>query len=158
MLRPAILYKDKLENAFNELIYTDKYFFYSSYAYCHSIPDFQTEDNSFQFASVTGESDTLIGYFSYKINPETDTVWQFGAYSFYKINPVFGKVVLAEMKRLIKDHRRIEWRMIGDNPAQETYDKFCKRYGGNKVILHNVCKDNHGKYHDKHIYEILSEV
>ena len=155
MLKPAICYADTLTNMFKERIYTDEYFYYSGAGYSHLLPEIRLEDNLFQYACVTGETDTVVGYFSYHISPETDTVWQFGAYSFYDINPVFGKDILAEMKRLIREHRRIEWRMIGGNKIQSVYDRFCKHYGGNKVVLHNVCKDNHGIYHDEHIYEIV---
>lgn len=157
MLVPAILYKDQLTKAFSEIMYTDNYFYYNGCGYCHSLPEIKPQDNVFQFACITGEANTVVGYFAYTISPETDTVWQFGAYSFYGKNPVFGKDVLAEMKRLIKEHRRIEWRMIGDNPVQPVYDRLCKHYGGNKVVLHDVCKDNHSKFHDEHIYEILRE-
>ena len=81
----------------------------------------------------------------------------FGLYSFDKGNPVIGKDVLCEIKRIIKEYQphRIAWRMVSGNPVEKHYDKFCKRYNGKKFVLTDVFKDRYGKYHNDVIYEII---
>lgn len=97
----------------------------------------------------------VVGYFAYSIQPSEDTVCNFSLYSFDKGNPIIGKDVFEEMERLVKSHRRIEWRMIGGNPVQRHYDKFCKRFDGNRIMLHDVCADPNGGYRNEYIYEIV---
>lgn len=50
---------------------------------------------------------------------------------------------------------RIEWRMVGGNPVEKHYDKFCQKYRGKKYVLTDVLKDRCGKYHNDVIYEII---
>jgi hypothetical protein len=45
--------------------------------------------------------------------------------------------------------------MIGGNPVKRHYDKFCAKHNGNRVVLHDVCKDENGNYRDEYIYEII---
>jgi hypothetical protein len=172
MLKPAYLYKEQLEKKFAEIMYNDDYFLYMGYAHGHELPKIEPKDNVYQWAIVSPERVTnvdeygnitepveipekIIGWFAYQIQPETDTVLNFGLYSFDRGNPVIGLDVYRKMEELIFNHRRIEWRVIGGNPVVKYYDKFCEKYGGNKVTLHSVVKDQNGVYRDEHIYEIL---
>ena len=50
---------------------------------------------------------------------------------------------------------RVEWRMIRGNPAERSYDKFCKKHNGKKHILKDAIKDKQGNYRDDVIYEIV---
>lgn len=167
MLKPAMLYKDELEKKFAEVMYDDDYFLYMGYAHGHELPKIGAFDNQYQWAIVSPEkfklyggmksvhiSEKVIGWFAYQAQPETDTVLNFGLYSFDRGNPIIGEDVFCIMTELL-DHRRLEWRVIGGNPVIKHYDKFCWRNGGNKVTLHNVVKDRNGVYRDEHIYEIL---
>ena len=156
MLKPAIIYKDELIKLFAEQLYTDSYFYYNGYPNANGLPEIKAEDEKYQYAIV--DDNKIVGYFSYTAWASTDTVLHFGLYSFDKGNITIGKDVYNKMRELVRTYRRIEWRMIGENPVQRIYDKFCKKYGGNKVVLHDVCKDNQGNYHDEYIYEILSPV
>ena len=156
MLKPALLYKDILEKKFIEYFYTDEYFFYSGCSTCREPQIIIHQDNCYQWAIVNNK-EQVIGYLSYTIQVETDTVFNFGLYSFDKGNIIIGKDVFEKMEELIKDHRRIEWRMLAGNPAKRSYDRFCKKHNGNYVHLHKVCKDTHGIYHDEYIYEIVKE-
>lgn len=155
MLVPAICYKEELERLFAKEIYTEDYFLYSGYRYGYELPIIKTEDRARQYAIVSGE--TIIGYFGYRIDPETDSIYNFGLYSFSKGNPVVGKDVFEHLEMLVNTHRRLEWRMIGCNPVKKHYDKFCLiRHNGNRVTLHDVCKDFNGNYCDEYIYEIVN--
>lgn len=154
MLLPAILYKEEIEKAFAKELYTENYFYYSGYAHCHSLTEIKAQDNLYQYAIV--DKDKLIGYLSYTVQDSTDCVYNFGLYSFDKGNYIIGKDLFSELEKLVKTHRRIEWRMIGGNPVKKHYDRFCKKYGGNFVVLHDVCKDPYGSYRDEYIYEIVN--
>lgn len=168
MLEPAIKYKEQLERLFKEQIYTDDYFYYTGYCYDNEIPDIRLENELYQYA-ITQEIERasilhgipcivdtkVIGYLSYRINGFTDTVDCFGLYSFDRGNPLIGLDLKRHMEQLIRLHRRIEWKVISGNPVEEVYDKFCKKYNGNKVILHDVTKDKYGKYHNEIFYEIV---
>lgn len=45
--------------------------------------------------------------------------------------------------------------MIGGNPVEKHYDKFCKKFNGKKLVLTDAVKDRQGKYHEDVIYEII---
>ena len=47
--------------------------------------------------------------------------------------------------------------MIGGNPVERRYDRFCEMYNGTKHVLKDVIKDKFGEYHDDIIYEIIND-
>lgn len=153
MLVPAILCKEVLEKLFAEHSYDEDMFFYDGCLHCNTIPDITPKENIYKWAIV--DKDRVIGYFSYLIQPNVDTVCSFGLYSFERNNSLIGVDVYRKMKELIKTHRRVEWCMIEGNPVQKHYDRFCKRYNGSKAILHKVARNPDGEYCDEYIHEIL---
>lgn len=171
MLKPAILYKDIIEKRFAEQLYSDDYFWYTGYGTCTELPVIKSDgDGYYQWAIVRPKpkdmtekeyyekrDEYVIGYFAYRIHTETDTVCNFGLYSFDRGNIIIGFDVFNKMEELISEHRRMEWRMVGGNPIKKSYDKFCKRHNGHIAKLHQATKDIHGEYHDEYIYEILKE-
>lgn len=154
VLVPAILYKDEIEKAFAKEVYTEKFFYYSGYSHCHTLSEIKLEDNDYQFAMVDSNG-KLVGYLAYRVDPNSESVYNFGLYSFDKGNPIVGKDLFEEMERLVRIYHRVEWRMIGGNPVKKHYDRFCKKHNGNIVVLHDVCKDVNGKYRDEYLYEIV---
>lgn len=156
MLKPAILYKEEIEKAFAENLYTDDFFLYSGYPTCNELPKIEAVDDIYQYA-VLDTNGNLIGWFAYRVELGTSTVYNFGMYSFKRGNPYFGKVIFEKMEELVRDFRRVEWRMIGGNPVQKSYDRFCEKHGGYRSHLHKTTKDLHGNYHDEYIYEIVKE-
>ena len=156
MLKAAILYKKEIEKKFAEQLYTDDYFWYTGYGTCNEIPNIELIDGDYKWA-IVNKNDDVIGYFAYRIDSATDTVLNFGLYSFVKGNPLIGRDTFNKLEELISEHRRIEWRMIGGNPVQKHYDKLCDKYHGHRVCLHQVTKDIHGNYHDEYIYEIIKK-
>lgn len=156
MLKPALLYKEEVEKKFAEIMYDDDYFLYTGYAHSHELPNLEPADGVYQWAIINSKNE-VIGYLSYRIQPETDTAYNFGLYSFNRGNPIIGRDVFKKMEELVQNHRRVEWRVIGGNPVIKHYDRFCKKYKGNKVKLHSVTKDQSGKYRDEYWYEVLKE-
>ena len=155
MLKPALMYKEKIEKCFAEIMYSEDFFYYVGWAHCHYLPEIKPEDNRYQWAVMDQEK--VIGYISYRVNPDVDSVSQFGVISFDKGNPIVGRDLYRIIKNLVKCYRRIEWHMIGGNPIEHNYDRICAKFNGNKVVLHDVCKDNNGIFRDNVIYEILSK-
>ena len=157
MLVPAISRAEELTKKFAAEIYTKKYFFYCGYQHTHELPKFTAEDNHYRWAIVRESDNEVVGYLAYFIDGVTDTVRNFGLYSFGYGDITVGVDVLSHMKDLIGKHHRVEWCVVCGNPVEKTYDKFCKRYGGNKVILHKCTKapDNSGGWYDSAIYEIV---
>lgn len=153
MLKPALLYKKELEEKFINKLYSDEYFFYTGYDVT-SLPEIAAKENYYQYAIV--DNDVVIGYFAYYIDRISDTVCNFGLYSFDKGNFIIGLDVGKKLKELIKNHHRIEWRVIDGNPVKKHYDKFCQRYNGNIVCLHDVTKNLSGNYVNEYIYEIIN--
>ena len=154
MLEPAIIHKDALRSLFAAQVYTEDYFFYIGYPHAFEIPNFEIEESIYRWAIV--DKAKVIGYFSYRVNPTTDCVDQFGLYSFDRGNPIIGISVFGKLEELVKQFHRIEWRVISGNPVVRHYDKFCAKHGGNKVILHDATKDLNGSYRDEYIYEIVT--
>jgi len=159
MLQPAILYKDAIEAAFSAQLYTEDFFYYAGYRGATYIPEIKREDFVYQYAIVDPTKDKgneLIGYFSYQFDTLNDTARNFGLYSFDRGNKIIGRDIIKKMRELVQSHHRVEWRMIGGNPVKRHYDKFCRRYGGNVVQLHEVVKSPSGKYVDEYLYEIVN--
>lgn len=150
MLVPAILYKDEIQKRFAKYAYDEDMIYYTGYL-GFSLPTFDDngDGNCYQYAIV--DNDKLIGYSS--------CAHCFGLFSFDRNNRTIGFDVYRELKKIINDYHihRIEWRMIGGNPVEKHYDKFCQKYNGKKFVLTDAVKDRYGKYHDDVIYEIIFE-
>lgn len=154
MLRPAILYKDKLEKLFAAEIYTDRYFYYRGYGYDFELPTIAAESYYYQWAIIE-PIDRVIGYLAYRINPTTDNVYNFGLYSFDEGNQIVIRDTYNKLEELVKTHHRVEWRVIEGNHAKRGYDAFCEKHNGNSVCLHDVTKDLKGEYRNEYMYEIV---
>lgn len=156
MLVPAILYKDEIHKKMAEYSYSEDMLFYTGWL-GNSLPTIDTgsDENVYQYAIVDGEK--LIGYFTYSVDWYTSCASRFGLFSFDRGNRKIGLDVYRELKKLINDYHihRIEWRMIGGNPVEKHYDRFCTKYHGKKIILTDAIKDRYGNYHDDIIYEII---
>ena len=158
MLKPAILFKEELDKKFAAEIYTERYFYYCGYAYGFELPNIRAQDEYYQWAitePIDNFTDRVIGYLAYHIDPATDSVDRFGLYSFSEGNQNVIKDTFEKLEELIKEHHRVEWRVIEGNHAKRGYDAFCKKHNGNSVCLHDVTKDLKGKYRNEYIYEIL---
>lgn len=160
MLKPAIMYKEQIQNEMKSKFYTDKMFFYSGYnGQCNiSISD-EPKIGEYDYASVD-ENGNLVGYIGFFVDLYERMAYNFGLISFDEGNITLASDLNSVMDMLINDFHlhRIEWRAIEGNPACRAYDRFCKKYGGNKYVMHDVVRDVSGKYHNSYIYELILQV
>ena len=158
MLKPAILYKGELERKFLEQLYSYDFFMYLGRSHYNKMTNFDLANNNgcYQYAIVDA-NEKLIGYFTYSVDIVDDTLCSIGLYSFSRGNFIIGKDVFNKMDELVKTHRRVEWRAVEGNPAVKSYDAFCKKHNGNKIILHKRCKAPDNTYKDLYVYEILKD-
>lgn len=158
MLVPAILYKDEIINGLAKYIYEDEMTFYSGWN-GYTLPEIPNEFDGYNYRYAIIDENSVVGYFCYYYDTHSRCLSNFGLYSFDKGNPIIGKDILREIRRIIKKFKphRMEWRMIGGNPVEKHYDRFCQKYHGRKFILTDVFKDRYGKYHNDVIYEIIFE-
>mgnify|MGYP004454810341 FL=1 len=155
MLVPAILYKEEIIKQFQKLYYTDDMFFETGcleqwYPNISDMP----EEGRFDYAIINGEK--LIGFLSYQVDYYTSKAYNFGLISFDRGNPIIGRDLFEKLKELVSTMHRVEWRMVGGNPVEKHYDKFCDKYNGNKYFLKDSIRDKDGNYHDDIIYEIVN--
>lgn len=156
MLAPAMLYKDEIIKGLKKHIYDNEMIFYSGWNGYH-LPEIPDKFDGCDYRYAILDDKIVIGYFCYTYDFHSKCLHNFGLYSFDRGNAIIGKNVLCEIKRIIRENKphRMEWRMIGGNPVEHHYDRFCKKYHGKKHILTDAIKDRHGKYHDDIIYEII---
>ena len=159
MLIPAILKKDEILEAFKKYYYTDD-MMYETGGMGNWLPDIQEETNGdkFQYAIVDSDEE-LIGFLSYTVDWYSSCAYNFGLISFNRGNPTTGRDLFNELTKLINEYKlhRIEWKMVGGNPVEKSYDKFCNKFNGTKHVFKDVMKDKFGKYHDSIIYEIIND-
>ena len=157
MLVPAIMYKDEIDKRFAEYNYSDDMFNYTG-CLCNTCIDWKrdSDDGRVDYAIVDKDKH-LLGFFSYHIDWYSSCAHWFGLFAFERGSSLIGLDVYKELEKLIHQYHlhRIEWRMIGGNPVERHYDKFCQKYNGKKFVLTDATKDRYGNYHDDVIYEII---
>lgn len=160
MLIPAILKRDEILEGYKRYFYTED-MMYESGGLGNWLPDIKEEpdERRYQYAIVDSH-EKLIGYLDYCIDWYKSCAYNFGLLSFDRGNPLVGKELFAEMSKLIHEYKlhRIEWGMVGGNPVERSYDKFCERYGGTKHIFRDAMKDKCGNYRNTVLYEIINDM
>lgn len=158
MLRPAHLYKEKLNKKNYETWYDQRYMYYhiGTGAY-----DIQLADNNcgkHQFVSVDS-NESVIGYISYKVDWQALNADNFGIISYDIGNIAFAKDVYQVVCDLFEKYHmnRIGWFAFADNPAVKGYRRFIEKHGGKEcAYLRQISKLTDGKLHDAVEFEILA--
>lgn len=156
MLVPAVLYKEQIIKEMQKYYYTDD-MMYEVGELDNRVPDIENEPDrwTFQYAIIDGK-ENLIGYLAYSVDWYASCVYNFGLFSFSRGNVLLGRDLFAKMEELVNKFHRIEWRVVGGNPVERSYNKFCEKHGGIKHVLRDVIKDRDGNYRDVIIYEIIN--
>ena len=157
MLKPAILYKNKLEEKFQSIWFDDKYKYWMNDSYNNTTIIQDTSYYSNQFVSVD-INDNIIGYIGYSIDRSTECVSNISILNFTNNIITFG----IDLKKAIEDiflrfnFRKIAFYVVIGNPAEKKYDRMITRYGGRVVgISKEDTKLIDGKIYDIKRYEIL---
>lgn len=158
MLKPAQLYKSKLQEEMCKSWYNPDNIFYSGWTgnELPSLPD--NNYDSHHFVSVD-DDDNVIGYISYSINWLAMSADRFGIISFKKGSIMFAKDVYKVICNLFEVYHmnRISWLAYADNPAIRGYRNFIKKHGGRECgYRRQVAKLQDGKIHDSVEFEILA--
>lgn len=118
-----------------------------SYKYFSNLPDYMTLYNAL---SMTLESffmngnffyskagDQMVGFLGYEIAPKVihnmgPYIRNISAISFDldKPNAVLVRDTITEIMKLRKQYYIIRWTCFPENPANEMYEKFCRKLGG----------------------------
>ena len=159
MLDFAIKYKDQLEKKFINILGNDRYKFWTNACFV-KYPVFteKSEWNSITRVSViNGE---IIGYFDASIRRPENYVEKMSILSFVEGSPVVIKDLALFVKELFVKYKyyKMNFSVLGGNPAKKIYDKFINKYGGRIAGVYK--KDVmliDGLFYDSYIYEIFRE-
>lgn len=157
----AKLYEDQIRCKMWEIWYEEKYQYFFNGS---DRQDFDLSCNDSRYQSrafaVLNSYDRLIGYIRYYVDPEMRIAQWFDAINFSDDKITFGMAI----KQVIEDcflkfgMEVVEWNVICGNPIEKSYDRLCKKMGGQIVgIRHKRVKDLAGNIHDDKTYEILRE-
>lgn len=134
MLKPALLYKDQLQQKFAGVIDDLRYKYY----FCEEqfIPELDTHVyNCRQLVSINSD-DEVLGYISYNLAPHTNAVYDFGAISFVESTDItFSWDVLQSVDDVFLKYNmnKLLFGSCSDNPAVKAYHKICETAGGREV-------------------------
>ena len=155
MLVPAQLYREELKNKLIAAWYDPKYkYYFSGSAYELSLPDNNESRHDFVHLDADGKVD---GYFSYQIDWQAKSLYNFGLIGFKDKNADFIRDCLVDVNGMISNGiKRCEfWAWEDNERANRLYKRLIEEYGGQIVgHLHNSGFFG-GEYHNTVIYEIL---
>ena len=159
LLDNARKYKEELKRKFLDIWYEDKYKYYfsSNWRREHELPDDDWEKMC--YVSLD-KDDNILGYISYMIDRNINSVHSFGAINFSDNKATFG----IDLCKVIDDifckfhMERVEFYVVRGNPIEKSYDKMIAKYGGRIIgTRRKVAKLIDNQIYDDKIYEILRE-
>lgn len=160
ILKPALLYKEKLNKTYGEIIFKDKYKYYNYDSYWnYTLQLSENSWNEIEMVSID-RNDNVIGFLRAGILRDSNKISSLGIVNFYNKNVIFAKDLYQFLNDLLVkfNFRKIEFLVVIGNPAEKMYDKYIKKYNGNIVgIKKESAKLQDGKYYDVKLYEIFRE-
>ena len=159
MLKLAYNYSSELREAYQQIIFNDKYKYYNNGIYWEY--DFSVAASSWNgldFVSVDKDN-KILGYLGAGIDRHSEKIDCLKIMNFaQKGNVTFSKDLFQFMLDLFLkfNYRKVDFSVVVGNPIEKMYDKYCLKYGG-KIV--GVKKENSrlqdGKYYDLKLYEIF---
>lgn len=159
MLKPAQLYKEKLQEENIKAWYSPENMFWNGGT---GDSEIRLADNNYDrhsFVSVD-KDDNVIGYICYSVDWAAMSASSFGIISFKKSGIEFAKDVYKAVCNLFEVYHmnRISWWCFADNPAIRGYRNFIKKHGGKECgYCRKIAKLQDGLLHDGVEFEILAE-
>ena len=157
-IAPAALYQDQIRIELTKRMYTKEMHLLSGRIGNRWITniDIDQQNWKFQFAMLD-DNEKLIGYIGFDVDYVTSSSSHFALISFDPGNIIVGKVTKDIILECHKNFHRVEWGAQGDNPTLHNYIKICKKLGGDYFVLHDIDKDETGKYIDSYIFEVIHD-
>jgi hypothetical protein len=159
MLDNAIKYTEELKIKLIDTWYDEKYKYYymggGHKPYCPAENDWGARE----FVSLD-KNGKILGYISYTINRNVNSIYEFGAINFSDDKFIFGIDLFKVIDNIFCQfgHQKLEWDVVCGNPIEESYDEAVAKIGGRIVgIKKRAVKLADGKLYDKKMYEILQE-
>lgn len=159
MLKPALLYKEKINELYVRTWYDPEYMYFTMGS---GTEQYHFDDNNLdrhQFASVD-DQDNVIGVITYRVDYQIMSATSVGIISFQKMNRTF----MRDLRQAVEDiffkynMNRLSFYAVADNPAVRGYKNFVKRYGGTICgYEHECCKLMDGTLHDFIAFEIMAK-
>lgn len=157
MLEHAAKHHERLKELFVDIADDMRF----QYMFCYSYRNtFQLNDSTWsevQYVSV--HDNAVIGYFSYKIDRNTDTVENLQIVNFtYEVNTIFAKDLARFLRNIFEKYkyRKLKFTCSADNPILPSYKRLCVKFGGRIVGVHrSEDKLLDGEYHDTVLFEVL---
>ena len=157
MLYPAQLYKEELKQRLISCWYKPKYKFYFGDEYNEfEVPAHSNGRRDFVHLDEQGHVD---GYFSYWYNKVAKSLNNFGLISFTNNGFPLIRDAEAHVVELMNNNevRRLEFWAFEDNPVNNLYKRFMKKYDGKIAGYLRDTEWFDGKYHNTIIYEIIKK-
>ena len=157
-IAPAALYQDQIRIELTKRMYTKEMHLLSGRLGHIWIPDIDIVQNGwkFQFA-ILDDNEKLIGYIAFDVDYIMSSALNFALFSFDPGNIIVGKVTKDIITECHKLFHRVEWTSQSNNPTLHNYIKICKKLGGDYFVLHDIDKDETGKYIDSYIFEVIND-
>jgi len=155
MLYPAQLYREELKRKLISAWYDPKYkYYFSGSAYELSIPDNNETRHDFVHLDKDGKAD---GYFSYQIDWQAKSLYNFGLIGFADDNKMFLLDCVRRIQEMAQQEiRRAEFCAWSDNPVNKFYERLVEKAHVGR-IAGRLWQSGYfdGRYHDTTIYEIF---
>ena len=163
MLKSALEHAEELNRKL-VLTWYDPHYQYAWNGRMHEIEGVPDNDRQSRYYVSYSSWFGAVGYISYWVNHEADSVADFIAVNFYPDHTgakvLFARDLLQAVDDvfLLYNFNRLEFVANVDNPAIRMYDKFIRRLGGRVVgTTYESTTDMRGKRCDERIYEILQK-
>lgn len=158
MIKPAVAYKDKLNEVFQSVMLEPRMKWWHS-----EYPDSAIKvDDSFwdkiQMVSV-GKEGRVAGYFMASWSRPSNFIDSLSCINFYPQSPVgFAFDLRRFMRYLAYEVKtpKIKWSVIVGNPIMDHYDRIVKKIGG-RIVGTNYCDVLiNNRYHNVKMYEWIN--
>jgi hypothetical protein len=157
MLKPAIIYKDYIEQNIKEYYYSEDMLLLTASLESWKLNIVEEDEGGTRYQwAICNKEEECIGYLGYNIDWYQSSVFNIVIFSFDRGNPTIGREVFKKFEELINRFHRIEWNAVEGNPAIKSYDRFCKKHKGKKHIFTDTIRDKEGNYRDTYLYEIIT--
>ena len=139
MLKPAILYEDKLNQKLKLIAYDKKYWYYLNNRYCSNNTKFEPCEGHHAFVSIDPKTDDVIGYIHYTINSVTNRVPSIGAIHFEdedKSGMIFSVDFIRCLMELFELYQfnSVEFSANERNPAVRVYERIIELANGVRLF------------------------